>query len=95
MHTHSCFGLASALLLYTRRGDLERKPQLKRLLRVAAMVCHAHLATRKNAPDEFRKTHMDALIGSMDGKLDASRPKLPNSVVAKAKGCVSERHSHT
>ena len=83
-------GPAPALLLYTRQDDLEGKPQLKKLLRVAVMVCHVYLATQKSSSDEFRKKHLDALVVYMDSKVDASRLELPKSVVAKAKGCVSE-----
>ena len=82
-------GPVPALLLYVRQDDLEGKSHLKKLLRVAVMVCHVHLATQRGSSDEFRKKHLDALVVYMDSKLDASRPELSPSLVAKAKGCVS------
>ena len=85
---------APALLLYVRQDDLEGKPRLKKLLQVAVVVSHVHLATQKDSSDEFRKKHLDALVVYMDSKLDASRPELPLSVVAKAKSCVSQRHGN-
>ena len=73
-----------------RPDDLEGKPRLQKLLHVAIMVCHVYLATQKGSSDELRKKHLDALVVSMDSKGEASRPELPQSVVAKAKCCVSQ-----